>query len=138
MPTERRVLTRSAVVGRTVAALLDPEAQPELPHHLGRLVRAQTEEEAPEALLSIGARPRYDEARERYVLSPELELAGVAPQVWAFTLGGYPVLKNWVEYRKGRTLTLDDAEWLESIVRRVSALIALGPEMDAVYAAATE
>lgn len=33
-------------------------------------------------------------------------------------------------------LTLDDAEWLESTVRRVTALLELGPELDGVYEAA--
>lgn len=41
-----------------------------------------------------------------------------------------------MEYRRGRRLTLDDADWLESVVRRITALLDLGPELDARYAAA--
>lgn len=136
LPESREVLQAGAALGRRVAALLDPAARPDLPTSLGRLVTPGTDQEAPAAALRIGPKPRYDEAREVYVLSEELELAGVPGAVWAYTLGGYPVLKNWVEYRRGRMLTLDDAEWLEGIVRRVAALLALGPELDAGYAAA--
>ncbi len=137
MPPRRETLEQSAAVGRRVAALLDPQARPDMPGTVGRLVRAGTDDEAAQDLLSIGPKPSYDKVREVYVLSDTLELAGVPERVWAFTLGGYPVLKNWVEYRKGRTLTLDDAEWLEGIVRRVSALLDLGGELDVAYEAAT-
>lgn len=136
MSPSREVLRQSAALGRRVAALLDPQAQPEVPGTVGRLVAAGTDTEAPESSLSIGPKPRYAEAREVYVLSDVLELKDVPKRVWDFTLGGYPVLKNWVEYRRGRTLTLDDADWLEGIVRRVSALLDLGPELDMVYSAA--
>ncbi|CAM3293800.1 type ISP restriction/modification enzyme [Deinococcus saxicola] len=137
LPASRAVLAQSADLGRRVAELLDPQARPELPGVVGRLVRAGTQEEAPQDLLTVGPKPRYDAARETYALSDTLELAGVPERVWAFTLGGYPVLKNWVEYRKGRMLTLDDAEWLEGIVRRVTALLELGAELDLAYAGAT-
>jgi len=133
MPQTREVLARGAEMGRKVAALLDPQVHPALPSNVGRLVQAGTDIEAPQNSLTIGQKPRYDEAREVYVLSATLELAGVSPQVWAYTLGGYAVLKNWVDYRKGRTLTLDEADWLEGIVRRVTALLDLETELDAVY-----
>jgi len=136
LPQTRAVLARGGEMGRRVAALLDPGARPELPGGVGRLVQPGSESEAPESSLKIGPKPRYDEARGVYVLSDTLELSGVAPRVWAYTLGGYPVLKNWVEYRKGRKLTLDDADWLESIVRRITALLDLGPELDGIYAEA--
>lgn len=134
MPAEREALQSSAALGRQVAALLDPQAQPELPGVMGRLVRAGTDEEAGEDALIIGPKPAYVESREVYVLSDMLELAGVPERVWDFTLGGYPVLKNWVEYRRGRTLSLEDADWLECIVRRVTALLDLGAALDTMYA----
>ena len=136
LPGTRAVLAQGAELGRRVAALLDPQAQPDVPRSVGRLVTPGTDMEAPEAELNIGVKPRYDAGREVYVLSDTLELAGVSEAVWGFTLGGYPVLKNWVEYRKGRKLTLDEADWLESIVRRVQGLLNLGPELDAGYTAA--
>ena len=136
MPAGREVLAKSAALGWQVAALLDPQAKPKLPGDVGRLVQAGTDAEATQSILNIGSQPKYDEAREVYKLSDELELAGVPERVWKFTLGGYPVLKNWVEYRKGRTLTLDDAEWLEGIVKRVTALLDMGEELNAAYQAA--
>ncbi|GHG36003.1 hypothetical protein GCM10017784_32640 [Deinococcus indicus] len=136
MPTTREALQASAALGRQVAALLDPQAQPDLSGAVGRLVRAGTDEEAGEADLVIGQKPKYVEAREVFVLSDTLELASVPKRVWEFTLGGYPVLKNWVEYRRGRTLSLEDADWLEGVVRRVQGLLELGPQLDGIYARA--
>ncbi|WP_162865721.1 type ISP restriction/modification enzyme [Deinococcus wulumuqiensis] len=133
MPQKRAELQRSAALGRKVAALLDPQAQPEMPQTVGKLVKAGTDREAQGADLKIGEKPHYDEKREVYVLSEKLELINVPPAVWSFTLGGYPVLKKWVEARKGRLLTLNDADWLESIVRRVQQLLNLGEELDSIY-----
>lgn len=144
MPESREVLAKSAAVGRKVAALLDPQATPDLPRGVGKLVKPGTDTEAQESDLQIGPKPRYNEGREVYVLSDSLELAHVPKAVWEYTLGGYPVLKNWVEYRKGSLegktvkggkLTLDDADWLEGIVRRIQGLLDLGSELDAVYVA---
>ena len=57
--------------------------------------------------------------------------------VWNYTLGGYQVLKKWLSYREqallGRTLELDEVSYFGQVVRRIAALILLGPELDANY-----
>ena len=58
--------------------------------------------------------------------------------VWRYELGGYPLLKKWLGYRKasrrdGRPLTLSEASWFRLIVQRIAALLALHPELDALY-----
>ena len=57
--------------------------------------------------------------------------------VWEFTLGGYPVLKKWLSYREqgvlGRPLRPDEAREFTAIARRLAALLALGPDLDAAY-----
>ena len=59
--------------------------------------------------------------------------------VWEYTLGGYQVLKKWLSYRErallGRDLTLDEARYVRDVVRRIAAILLLGPRLDANYRA---
>ena len=59
--------------------------------------------------------------------------------VWEYTLGGYPVLKKWLSYREqavlGRPLRPEEAREFTAIARRIAALLALGPDLDASYQA---
>ena len=61
----------------------------------------------------------------------------VPEPVWGYTLGGYQVLKNWLSYREaallGRPLTADEALDFTKHVRRLAALLALHPALDAHY-----
>lgn len=65
--------------------------------------------------------------------------AGVPRAVWAFTLGGYPVLKKWLSYRQedvlGRPLSMREVEYFQTVARRIAALLLLADELDASYAA---
>lgn len=59
--------------------------------------------------------------------------------VWEYTLGGYQVLKKWLSYCEsallGRALTPDEVAYVRDVIRRIAALLLLGPELDANYAA---
>jgi hypothetical protein len=61
----------------------------------------------------------------------------VPRRVWEYTLGGYQVLKKWLSYREevilGRALTVDEVRYVTEVVRRIAALVLLGPELDANY-----
>ena len=63
-----------------------------------------------------------------------LEVQGVSQAVWDLTLGGYPVLKKWLDYRRGRTLTLTEATWLSEMIQRLHALLELGEVLNSNYA----
>lgn len=66
----------------------------------------------------------------------------VPRDVWEMTIGGYPVVKKWLSYRElrvlGRPLTVDEMTYITHVVRRLKALLLLGPELDANYRACTE
>lgn len=67
--------------------------------------------------------------------------ANVPEAVWAYQLGGYPVLKKWLGYRQadrrdGKPLSDDERRWFRQIVQRVAALLALGSELDGLYQSA--
>ena len=59
--------------------------------------------------------------------------------VWAYTIGGYQVLKKWLSYREkallGRGLTVDEVRYVTEMARRLAALLALQDQLDANYGA---
>jgi hypothetical protein len=59
--------------------------------------------------------------------------------VWNYTLGGYQVLKKWLSYRElpllHRPLHEDEARYFAQVVRRITAILLMGPALDASYAA---
>lgn len=59
--------------------------------------------------------------------------------VWNYTLGGYQVLKKWLSYREfpllGRPLQSEEAAYFAQVVRRIAAILLLGPALDASYQA---
>ncbi len=65
--------------------------------------------------------------------------AAVPIKVWEYTLGGYQVLKKWLSYREepllGRPLHEDEARYFSQVVRRIAAILLIGPALDASYAA---
>jgi hypothetical protein len=65
--------------------------------------------------------------------------AAVPVNVWKYTLGGYQVLKKWLSYREepllGRPLHEDEARYFAQVVRRITAILLLGPALDASYTA---
>jgi hypothetical protein len=65
--------------------------------------------------------------------------SAVPVSVWNYTLGGYQVLKKWLSYREfallGRALRADEATYFSQVVRRITAILLMGPELDASYQA---
>jgi hypothetical protein len=63
--------------------------------------------------------------------------SAVPINVWNYTLGGYQVLKKWLSYREqpllGRPLREDEARYFAQVVRRITAILLLGPALDASY-----
>jgi hypothetical protein len=61
----------------------------------------------------------------------------VPETVWEIYIGGYQVMKKWLSYREysflKRPLTLAEAEEVQAMARRLTALRLLQPELDANY-----
>ena len=55
------------------------------------------------------------------------------------SLGGYQVIKKWLSYREqavlGRLLRAEEVLYVSQMVRRIAAVLALGPALDANYRA---
>jgi hypothetical protein len=64
--------------------------------------------------------------------------SNVPARVWDYTLGGYQVIKKWLSYREhavlGRALKPDEAIYVSEMVRRIAAILLMGPALDANYA----
>jgi hypothetical protein len=72
-------------------------------------------------------------------LNGDAHWSAVPLKVWEYTLGGYQVLKKWLSYREypllGRPLHDDEAKYFAQVVRRLTAILLMGPALDASYAA---
>lgn len=72
-------------------------------------------------------------------LNDEVYWANVPERVWEYTLGGYQVIKKWLSYREhellGRGLKPEEARYVGEMVRRIAAILLLGPALDANYEA---
>jgi Type ISP C-terminal specificity domain len=66
----------------------------------------------------------------------------VPKNVWEFIIGGYLVFKKWLSYREhevlGRPITTAEAREATAIIRRLTAIIIMQPELDANYRAVSE
>ena len=74
-------------------------------------------------------------------LNPLVLWKGVPRGVWEYAVGGQPVLHIWLSHRAagvtGRALTIEETREMQGIVRRIAALLLLGPSLDANYRACT-
>ena len=63
----------------------------------------------------------------------------IPKNVWEYTLGGYQVIKKWLSYREsallGRSLSVEEVRYVTAVVRRIAAILLLGPKLDASYEA---
>ena len=70
-------------------------------------------------------------------LNGEAFWSAIPANVWSYTLGGYQVLKKWLSYRElpllKRPLHPEEAAYFSQVVRRIAAILLLGPALDASY-----
>jgi Type ISP C-terminal specificity domain len=70
-------------------------------------------------------------------LNADAMWTNVPANVWAYTLGGYQVIKKWLSYREreilGRALTPEEVAYVSEMVRRIAAILILSPALDANY-----
>ena len=70
-------------------------------------------------------------------INADAQWEGVPVKVWAYTLGGYQVLKKWLSYREaavlGRALSGDEALHFAKTARRITEILCMGPALDAAH-----
>jgi hypothetical protein len=75
--------------------------------------------------------------RSGVLLTEDQRFEGIEPEIWAYRVGGYPVLNQWLAARAGRSLRLDEIEDFRRIAaalretlrveRKLSSLFPIGP-----------
>ncbi len=148
IPATREALAASAALGRRVADLLRPDvpfvAPPEL-RGLAEPTRVDGSQLGADDLrvtVRYAGVGRYEPPTAgrggRLWWNDVGYWANVPAEVWAFTIGGYPVVKKWLDYRHesklGRPLRLEEVAYVREMVQRIAALRALGAALDANYA----
>lgn len=157
-PKSKEALSASAALGRQVATLLDVEQSVpkvtagKIPEELRKVAILAVVDGSPlnpsvdlEITADWGIRGQGGIAmpsegrREgtRVFLNGRACWDGIPDAVWQYSLGGYQVLKKWLSYRDsrllGRALSPGEAAHFTHMARRISALLALGTELDANY-----
>jgi hypothetical protein len=73
----------------------------------------------------------YDAATGRVYINADKYFEGVTPEMWEYRIGGYQVLKKYLEDRKGRRL--DDPVRYIHIASAIAETICLQQQIDALY-----
>jgi hypothetical protein len=162
LPADAEALAASAALGEQVTALLDAErpvpgvTTGEVAPGLRAIAVFDFAGAAPNLAVTAGwgyaglggvtmpGRGRIEErANDRGETTLDIYLndttcwRNAPPAVWAYTLGGYQVLKKWLSYREapllGRPLMVAEVEEFMGIARRIAALLALAPSLGASY-----
>lgn len=76
----------------------------------------------------------YRPAERRIVVNGEGQrFEGIEPEVWAYRVGGYQVLDNWLAARTGRPLRLGEIEELRRIAAALRETIRVQKRIDEVW-----
>ena len=73
----------------------------------------------------------YKEGEQRIYINRDKYFEGVAPEIWNYHIGGYPVLQKYLKNRKGRNM--NDAPRYCRIVTALSQTMEIQKEIDQVY-----
>lgn len=107
----------------------------------GRTIEREYSSEEIAALNQSGSgwRAQLGDVTRDVYLNEAVFWRNVPERVWEYTLGGYQVIKKWLSYREtellGRGLTMEEARYVGEMVRRIAAILLLGPALDASYEA---
>lgn len=78
-------------------------------------------------------KPVYDENQQRLYINKDQYFSPVPKDVWEFVIGGYPVLDRYLKSRKGRTLSLDEIENIQNIVKVLAFTITQMQKIDEAW-----
>ena len=76
-------------------------------------------------------KPVYNEEEQRVYINKTHYFEGVAPEVWAYQIGGYQVLDKYLKDRKGRKM--EDPRHYIHIATALEKTIEIQAEIDALY-----
>ncbi|NQS97268.1 MAG: N-6 DNA methylase [candidate division Zixibacteria bacterium] len=74
---------------------------------------------------------KYENGRVRINNTQYFE--GITPEIWEYQIGGYQVIKKWLNYRKGRALDLEDIKHICRVATALLKTIEIQEEIDIIY-----
>lgn len=77
---------------------------------------------------------RYEPAEGRAAINKDKYFDGITPEIWAYRIGGYQVLKKYLEDRKGRSM--DDPIRYIRIATAIARTIEIQGQTDTLYSRA--
>jgi hypothetical protein len=83
-------------------------------------------------------RPAWGDSTGDLYINDDVYFANVPEGVWTYEIGGHPVLKKWLGYRRAnrrsdRPLTLAERAHFRSMIQRIAALLVLHEIADKLY-----
>jgi predicted helicase len=78
-------------------------------------------------------KPTYDEKHQRLYINKDQYFSPVSKEVWEFRIGGYQVLDKYLKSRKDRTLSLDEIENIQHVVKSLAFTIQQMQKIDEVW-----
>ena len=144
LPQDRAALIASAERGRTLARLLDTEA--DAADLLNDSIAVPTKTDGKQmqdadfeltagwgrhgqnkaVMPGQGKLTEHSETVDIW-LNDHTYWANIPKPVWQYRLGGYQVLKKWLSYREhkvlGRRLEVDEVSWFSEVARRIAAIL---------------
>lgn len=142
LPGDSALLLEASKAGAAYAALCDVDTDvPEVTSgairatlkHVGVQTRSGT------AVLSAGKRGEaggfYDPSAQTIWWDREKTggWTGVTEEMWAFSLGGFPVIAKRLAYSVTTTLSVAEIDQIRLLCRRIAAIIEMHPDLDAYY-----
>jgi predicted helicase len=119
-PREHGAFLRMAGLGRELVALHLLED----PRLSGTQVRVEGDAGAP-----VGSsRPAYRDGRVS-LNRRGLSFTGIAPDVWQYRIGAYPVLSRWLAARKGRVLAWNESRGFRQMVEALRRTLMVQAEI---------
>nr|WP_246990238.1 type ISP restriction/modification enzyme [Borrelia parkeri] len=74
----------------------------------------------------------YVKETKELIYNNHSKFINVPCNVYEFVIGSYQVLKNYLKYRKGRELSIDEIEHLEKVIQIIQYTIDVQKQIDLI------
>jgi len=78
-------------------------------------------------------RVEYDEKRKAIYINVGRHFLSISKDIWEYQIGGYRVMAKWLQYRKGRRLSLEDIKHYCKIATAIKETINIQKKIDGIY-----
>jgi len=78
-------------------------------------------------------KPRYDGKKKRVYINQSQYFEGIELELWDYQIGGYQVLYQWLKYRKGKKLNLEDITHFSKTATALERTIEIQKQINRIY-----